>query len=99
MSLEIIDRVCPFCFQQDKNSYLEISSKVEYSTLTESEVRTIWNNVFNRKFFFSYFRCECGGLYNKEYFSIKSLKELYSKMKENIHTGDKNMDIKTMKHF
>ena len=52
MSLEIIDRVCPFCFQQDKNSYLEVSSKVEYSTLTESEVRTIWNNVFNRKFFF-----------------------------------------------
>ena len=99
MSLEIVDRACPFCFQQDKNSNLEISSKVEYSTLTESELRTIWNNVFSRKFFFSYFRCECGGLYNKEYFSIKSLNELYSGMKENIHTGDKNSDIKTKIHY
>ena len=99
MSLEIVSRFCPFCFQQDKNSNLEISSKVEYSTLTESELRTIWDNVFNRKFFFSYFRCECGGLYNKKYFSIKSLKELYSRMKENIHTEDKDLDIKTKIHY
>ena len=99
MSLEIVDRVCPFCFQQVKNSNLEISAKVEYSALSESELKTIWNNVFNRNFFFPYFRCECGGLYNKKYFSIKSLKELYSRMKENIHTEDKDLDIKTKIHY
>ena len=99
MSLEIINRFCPFCFLKEKNSNLEISSKTNLSVLTYKELKDCWNNVLKRNFFFPYYRCQCGGLYNKEYFSLKSLNELYSKMKENIHSEDKNLDIKTKIHY
>ena len=99
MSLEIVNRSCPFCFQEGRNSNLEINSKVTHTAFTDDELRNIWSSIFNKNFFFSYYRCECGGLYNKEYFSIKSLNELYSGMKENIHTGDKNLDIKNKIHY
>jgi len=94
MSLEIVSRSCPFCFLQDKKLNLEINSKATYSDFTEKELKIIWNDFPNKKFFFPYYRCECGGLYNKEYFSIKSLNELYSKMTENVFI-EKNLDIKT----
>ena len=73
----------------------------EVNPITDIKIKKkLWTNLLNKRIFFPYYRCECGLLTNKYFIEGKTLKHLYSDMKDNVHLSDDiNNDIKTKKNY
>ena len=73
----------------------------EVNPITDIKIKKkLWTNLLNKRIFFPYYRCECGLLTNKYFIEEKTLKHLYSDMKDNVHLSDDiNNDIKTKKNY
>lgn len=95
--INLIDRNCPVC-----NANLNKQPSILPDINPEHHIDIIknyWRGIYKQKFFFPYFRCECGTLYNKKFFDNESINELYSDMGDNVHSGDIKLDIRTKKEY
>ena len=87
-------RSCPLCGRSDAS--LE---KDGLGPLPMSVLRNYWVGFSAKKPFYSYFRCECGILYCKDYPNLDQLNELYGDMKDNEHSGSPDLEFKTKKDY
>ena len=85
---------CPICKSKINNKPIITPENNPISDIKLK--KKLWTNLINKRIFFPYHRCNCGILTNKFFLDKKTLKYLYSDMKDNVHANDdlKN-DIKT----
>ena len=93
MKINFINRDCPVCSENIKNS-AEIIPDIN-PTNNDDIIKAYWTGFFKSRVFFPYFRCLCGFLYNKNFPDENSLQTLYSKQDDNIISGDIKLDLKT----
>jgi 2-polyprenyl-3-methyl-5-hydroxy-6-metoxy-1,4-benzoquinol methylase len=81
----MIIRKCPIC-SENKTEDCKISSIPKAENLSFELVSEYWNdNIFNRKIFFTYLKCDnCKLTYCQQYFDNEELQNLYQNMKENM---------------
>ena len=82
---------CPGCNKSE--AVKEVSPEIDPLQNTPL-LEKYWRGFYKDKIFFPYFRCNCGLLYNKDFFDNDSLEKLYSSMDDNIH-GDVDSDNMT----
>jgi len=81
-------RACPIC----RHAALPAAA-VRAETPAEEQpplsLANYWRHLLKKSCFFTFHRCaNCHLLYSPDYFSEKTLAELYSSMDDNVHSGD-----------
>mgnify|MGYP006106753659 FL=1 len=98
MTINLINRNCPICIKKT-----ETAISIIPDLNPEKEIKIIkkdWSTPENKiNVFFPYSRCECGLLYNKIYPDNESLDTLYSNQKDNVISGDIELDLKTKNKY
>ena len=90
-------RSCPICLKY--NGKKIIKSEIDLNK-NLYEIDKYWRGFYKTRVFFDYYRCNlCQLLYCKEYLDDTSLKNLYSSMGDNIHSGSIDSDLKTKKEY
>lgn len=87
-----VERKCPICDDPKGTEFINPDLHPK-DNLERAE--DCWRGFYKQKIFFPYFRCECGFLYCKEYFSPDHLNKLYSNMSDNVYSGDSETDYMT----
>ncbi|MDK2760285.1 MAG: class I SAM-dependent methyltransferase [Sphingopyxis sp.] len=89
MNQEMIARNCPAC--GGTTSVPEVEAPLKAETQSHAVLQSFWSGLYNRKCFFTYYRCQdCRLLYNPNFFGPDALTDLYSSMAPNmdIVSGD-----------
>ena len=92
---------CSICKSKIKN---KATIEPDINPLKDLKIKKKnWSNLekaVKKRIFFPYHRCSCGLLTNKYFLDHKSLKYLYSNMKENIHSNDdETNDLRTKNEY
>lgn len=97
--LEFIKRDCPSC--GSSRAQMDIKASKVADELPYNQLKNGWMGFFKEPIFFNYYRCaDCGQLYNKKFFSDKSLAELYGSMPDNTAGQDlRNMKLTQKSYF
>lgn len=85
---------CPLCNQSEAT--LEIEPDI-YPT--KENIEKSWRGFLKQKVFFAYARCNCGMLYAESYPHSSYLKQLYSFMDNNEHSGNTRLEMLTQSKY
>jgi SAM-dependent methyltransferase len=97
MKINLINRKCQIC-EKSFDAFPELIPDID-PIVNKEDIIKFWTGFSKFNVFFPYFRCKCGFLYNKLFPDNESLINLYSNQKDNIISGDYNLDIKTKKYY
>jgi len=78
-------RPCVSCGADEKRAVVAVKSDPAAETADFETLRKRWCGFYNKKLFFSYYRCQhCGMLYAPRYFTEEQLNVLYGDMPPNM---------------